>query len=150
MKNEKYALTESGLAEFEIIEFSIGKVFYGINATKVREIINLLPITELPKTHPFIDGVFILRGKIIPLVNLTKFFNSSIDSIHPKIIVAEMNDTFIGFKVDAVSRIYSVSEKQIEVTPETSCAQQVSGVIKIENRLIILLDFTKILSKIEP
>ena len=148
MKDEKYVLPESGLDEFEIIEFSVDKVFYGINVTKVREIINLLPITVLPKTHPHIDGVFTLRGKIIPLVNLTKSFNSNIDSIHPQIIVAEMNDTFIGFKVDAVSRIYSVSKKQVEATPEASRAEQVIGVVKMENRLIILLDFAKILSQI--
>lgn len=54
---------ETGTNEFEIVEFNVGKVNYGINVAKVREVINLVPITKMPQAHPYVDGLFTLRGK---------------------------------------------------------------------------------------
>lgn len=147
---EKGILLESGTNEFEIIEFSVGNVFYGINVAKVREIINSIPITELPNTHPFIDGIFTLRGKIMPLLNLARCLKVETKKDSPKIIVAEMNGYFIGFKVDDVSRIHRISWSQMEPAPTISDSEQVIGVVKMENRLVILLDFEKILSEVNP
>lgn len=150
MKNTKGILLESGTNEFEIIEFSIGNVFYGINVAKVREIINEVPVTAIPNSHSYIDGIFALRGKIMPLVNLAKCLNSETQAVTSKIIVAEMNSVFIGFKVDEVSRIHRISWNQMEPAPNISDSELVVGVVKMENRLIILLDFEKILSEVNP
>ena len=150
MEKKKGILLESGTNEFEIIEFSVGNVFYGINVAKVREIINMVPVTEMPQGHPFIDGIFTLRGKIMPLLNLARCLNSEAKSANPKIIIAEMNGYFIGFKVDDVSRIHRISWSQMEPAPNMSDSERVIGVVKMEEHLIILLDFEKILSEINP
>lgn len=150
MENNKGILLETGTNEFEIIEFAVGDVYYGINVAKVREIINLVPITQLPNAHPDIDGIFTLRGKIMPLLNLARCLSSTEKSDTPKIIVSEMNGYFMGFKVDDVSRIHRISWKQMEAPPSISDANQVVGVVKMEKRLIILLDFEKILAEINP
>lgn len=157
MENPKGILLESGTNEFEIIEFFVGNVFYGINVAKVREIINLVPVTKMPNAHPCIDGIFALRGKIMPLLNLKKYLRkeSSFDCGDDgdggsKIIVAEMNSCFIGFKVDDVSRIHRISWTQMEPVPTISDTELVVGVVKMEDRLVILLDFEKILSEINP
>ena len=73
--DKKGILLETGTNEFEIVEFSIGGVNYGINVAKVREVIQRTPITAMPQAHPYIDGLFTLRGKAIPLVNLPRCLN---------------------------------------------------------------------------
>lgn len=150
MEKTKGILLETGTNEFEIIEFSIGNVFYGINVAKVREIINEVPVTAMPNAHSYVDGIFTLRGKIMPLVNLEKCLNSETQTVTSKIIVAEMNSVFIGFKVDEVSRIHRISWNQMEPPPNISDSELVVGIVKMENRLIILLDFEKILSEVNP
>jgi two-component system chemotaxis response regulator CheV len=150
MTDNKRILLETGTNEFEIIEFSIGKTSYGINVAKVREIINAVPVTALPNSHPFIEGIFTLRGKVMPLVNLVKCLSSDGQADSHQIIISEMNNYFVGFKVDEVSRIHRISWNQLESAPEASNSDRVIGVVKLENRLIILLDFEKILSEINP
>ncbi|MBP2637339.1 MAG: response regulator receiver modulated CheW protein [Firmicutes bacterium] len=150
MEKQKGILLESGTNEFEIIEFSVGNVFYGINVAKVREIINMVPITKMPCVHPYIDGIFTLRGKVMPLLNLARCLNIETKNDNSKVIVAEMNNYFIGLRVDDVSRIHRISWSQMEPAPSISDSERVVGVVKMENRLIILLDFEKILSEVNP
>ena len=73
--DKKGILLETGTNEIEIVEFSIGDVNYGINVAKVREVITRAPVTEMPQAHPYVDGLFTLRGKAIPLVNLPRCLN---------------------------------------------------------------------------
>ncbi|SDD69200.1 hypothetical protein SPACI_013960 [Sporomusa acidovorans DSM 3132] len=142
MEKNKGILLESGTNEFEIIEFSVGNIAYGINVAKVREIINLVSVTAMPNSHAYIDGIFTLRGKIMPLVNLaTCLHNDKAQAAAAKIIVAEMNSVYIGFKVDEVSRIHRISWDQMEPAPNIVDSERVIGVVKMENRLIVLLDF---------
>lgn len=143
-------LLESGTNEFEIIEFSVGNVYYGINVAKVREIINPIDVTKLPNSHPYVEGIFTLRGKVIPLVSLERCLNVQSATNTCKIIVSEMNGVFMGFKVDDVTRIHRISWTQMEPPPHSSAANRVIGIVKMDNRLIILLDFEKILSEIDP
>lgn len=150
MGNDKGILLESGTNEFEIVEFSVGGVYYGINVAKVREIITMLPITPMVNAHPYIDGVFTLRGKIIPLINLARCLSRDETASDPKIVVCEINSVFSAFKVDAVYRIHRISWTQMEPVPHISGSDRVIGLVKMQDRLIILLDFEKILSEINP
>ncbi len=150
MQDKKGILLESGTNEFEIIEFSVGGVFYGINVAKVREIINPLPVTPLVNSHPNIDGIFTLRGRVVPLISLPKALSVQQATDSFKIIVCEINGVFNGFKVDDVSRIYRISWTQMEPPPDVSGSELVVGVVKMNDRLIILLDFEKILADVNP
>lgn len=142
-------LLESGTNEFEIVEFSVGKITYGINVAKVREVINVQPVTKMPSTHPFIDGVFTLRGNVIPLVNLSVCLNVP-DSNPKRVIVAELNNYQAGFLVDEVSRIHRISWERMEPTPEIANSDLVVGIVKMENKMVVLLDFERILADINP
>ncbi len=150
MQEKKGILLESGTNEFEIIEFTVGGTFYGINVAKVREIINPLPVTPLVNSHPNIEGLFTLRGRVVPLVSLPKCLNVEQATDAHKIIVCEINGVFNGFKVDDVSRIYRISWTQMEPPPAVSGSELVVGVVKMNDRLIILLDFEKILADVNP
>lgn len=147
--NNKGILLETGTNEFEIVEFSVGKVTYGMNVAKVREVINAVSITKMPNAHRYVDGVFTLRGKVIPLVNLATCLNVP-DSNGKRIIVSELNNCLVGFLVDEVSRIQRISWTKMEPAPTIANSQMVVGIIKMEDRMIVLLDFEKIVSDINP
>ena len=150
VEEKKGILLETGTNEFEIVEFNIGEVHYGINVAKVREVITRTPVTEMPQAHPYIDGLFTLRGKAIPLVNLPRCLNVQTPEEPKNIIVTEINNYDIGFLVDSVSRIHRISWKNMEPAPEVGDQSRVVGIIKMEEKIILLLDFETIIAEINP
>ncbi|EIW17063.1 MULTISPECIES: chemotaxis protein [Pelosinus] len=148
---KKGILLETGTNEFEIVEFTVGKVNYGINVAKVREVINLVPITQMPNSHPYVDGIFTLRGRVMPLVNLPRCLGTEdLESSTKNIIVSELNNYFIGFLVNEVSRIHRVSWSVMEPPPNVTNSDMVVGIIKMGEKMVILLDFEKIVADINP
>lgn len=142
-------LLETGTNEFEIVEFSIGDTTYGINVAKVREVINRLPITKMPNTHPYVDGVFTLRGGVIPLINLATCLGIR-DAKLQRVIIGELNNYKAGFLVDDVARIHRISWTKMEPAPHIANSDLVVGIVKLEDKMIILLDFEKIISETNP
>jgi len=149
--SKKGILLETGTNEFEIVEFAVGNVNYGINVAKVREVINVVPITKMPNSHPYVDGVFTLRGRLMPLVNLSRCLGSEDNgSTASNIIVSELNNYYVGFLVNEVSRIHRVSWTAMEPVPNISNSDMVVGIIKMAEKLVSLLDFEKIVAEINP
>ena len=149
-KDKKGILLETGTNEFEIVEFNVGKVNYGINVAKVREVINLVPITKMPQAHPYVDGLFTLRGRVMPLVNLPRCLNQETEDDLKNIIVTEINNYNIGFLVNSVSRIHRISWTEMEPAPNVSDSPMVVGIIKMLDKMVLLLDFEKIIAEINP
>lgn len=143
-------LLETGTNEFEIVEFKIGEVHYGINVAKVREVITRTPVTEMPQAHPYIDGIFTLRGKAIPLVNLPRCLNVPTSAPPRNIIVTEINNYDFAFLVNQVNRIHRVSWRNMEPAPEVGDQSRVVGIVKMPDRIILLLDFETIIAEITP
>ncbi len=148
--DKKGILLESGTNEFEIVEFSIGNVNYGINVAKVREVVTAQPVTTMPQAHPYVDGLFTLRGKAIPLVNLPRCLNVQPNGELKNIIVTEINNYNIGFLVENVSRIHRISWKDMEPAPEVGDQSRVVGIVKMKDRIVLLLDFETIIAEINP
>ncbi len=148
--DKKGILLETGTNEFEIVEFSIGQVNYGINVAKVREVITSAPVTTMPQAHPYVDGLFTLRGKAIPLVNLPRCLNVQSNAEPKNIIVTEINNYNIGFLVENVSRIHRISWKDMEPAPEVGDQSRVVGLVKMKDRIVLLLDFETIIAEINP
>ena len=143
-------LLESGTNEFEIVEFSVGITTYGINVAKVREVINRVPVTQMPNTPPCVDGVFSLRGKVMPLVDLARVLSAKREKEASKIIVCELNNFHVGFLVDEVSRIQRISWSAMEPPPNVTNSEEVVGIVKIADKMIILFYFEKIVADINP
>ena len=113
-EEKKGILLETGTNEFEIIEFNIGAVDYGINVAKVREVIKAsdFPVTTMPQAHPYINGLFTLRGRAVPLVDLPRclgVMSGQAAGRSQNIIVTEINNYDIGFLVGSVYRIHRIS-----------------------------------------
>jgi two-component system chemotaxis response regulator CheV len=151
---EKGILLESGTNELEVIVFTIGANTFGINVIKVREIINPLPITKMPNSHPFIEGIIRLRDEILPVIDLASAlgFPPSEHTQLDKYIVAELNQIKVAFHVHTVSRIHRISWGKIEKPTELSNGLEGStiGVIKMDTQMILLLDYEKVVVDIAP
>ncbi|WP_078428460.1 chemotaxis protein [Alkalihalobacterium alkalinitrilicum] len=154
MSEHKGILLESGTNELEIIVFSIDDGTFGINVLKVREIINPLPVVKVPNSHPHVEGIIRLRDEVITVVDLAGVlgFPLSQDSEKDKFIVAELNQMKVAFHVHTVSRIHRISWEQIEKPTELSQGLEAStiGVVKMEDQMILLLDYEKIVMDINP
>jgi two-component system chemotaxis response regulator CheV len=148
-------LLESGTNELEILEFKIGNNHYGINVAKVKEILTYSKPTPIPNAHPCIEGIFMPRDLIISVVDLAKDLGQPV-SENPKsdmYIVTNFNKMHTAFHVHSVVGIHRVSWSDI-ITPDDTISAAGSGVatgiIKLENKLIIILDFEKIVTDISP
>lgn len=147
-------LLESGTNELEVVMFKVGSGDFGINVLKVREIINAMEVMPIPNAHEHIEGLIRLREEVLPVVNLAKVLGIP-ESENPdkdKFIIAELNQLKIAFRVHHVSRIHRISWEQIEKPTELSAGQQAYaiGIIKLEDKMSILLDFEKVVVEINP
>lgn len=147
-------LLESGTNELEVLEFTLGANHYGINVAKIREILTYQPITPVPNAHPSIEGIFMPRDTMITVVNLKRCLGMPEgDEDKGLFIITNFNKLNIAFHVDAVMGIHRVSWESIikpDSTINTEENSASTGVIKMENKLIIILDFEKIVTDISP
>lgn len=150
---ETKILLENGTNELEILEFTLGKNHYGINVAKVREILTYEEVTPVPNAHPSIEGIFMPRDTMITVVNLKNSIGLPDDGTEGFFIITNFNKLNIAFRVDAVLGIHRVSWEDI-IKPDSTINTEGSGVstgiVKWDNRLIIILDFEKIVTDISP
>ena len=144
-------LLESGTNELEVLEFTLGNNHYGINVAKIREILTYQPVTPVPNSHPSIEGIFMPRDTMISVVNLKRCLGMPDDAkTEGLFIITNFNKLNIAFHVDAVLGIHRVSWEAIikpDATINTEQNSASTGVIKMDDKLIIILDFEKIVTK---
>lgn len=148
-------LLESGTNEFEIVEFSIGSSYFGINVAKVHQIIQHGHISLVPNADPALEGIFDLRGEhAVPLINLATYLHmpQSQNPTADKIIITEFNNTYTAFHVESVDRIHRISWSSVEAPDAVTHTHGgvVVGVIRMGEKIILLLDFEKILMDLSP
>ena len=151
---ETNILLESGTNELEILEFMIGNNHYGINVAKVREILSYQPITPVPNAHPFIEGLFMPRDDIITVIDLARALSlPSVQNPTDMLIITNFNNLNIAFHVHQVVGIHRVSWAEVNKPDRTVNSTENSastGILKFTDKLIIILDFEKIVSDISP
>lgn len=154
MESNKGILLESGTNELEIVEFEVANNKFGINVIKVKEIIQPIPVTFIPHAHPNVEGIVQLRGEVLPVVDMQKVLGMSVQQYgdQQKYIVAEFNKQKVVFHVDNVTKIHRISWDQIEKPTDMyqGGGSQVIGVIKREDKMLLLLDFERIMVDINP
>lgn len=151
---------EMELVDFRILKQQADKVYegiYGVNVSKVREIIKIPNLTELPGVPEYIEGIFDLRGVVIPVVNLAKWMNivePTDVKIKPRIIIAEFSDILIGFIVHEAKRIRRISWSDIEPASFATGMgsldkSQITGVTRIENdEVLLILDLESVVEEL--
>ncbi|MBL0707667.1 MAG: chemotaxis protein CheV [Sulfurimonas sp.] len=154
----KVGSNEMELVDFRIMKEEDGEVYegiYGVNVSKVREIIRLPKLTELPSTPEYIEGIFDLRDVVIPVVNLARWMGIDEPEINQKkirVIITEFNNVLIGFVVHEAKRIRRINWGDIEPATFVNSSvdgSKITGVTKIEgDNVLLILDLESIVQEL--
>lgn len=152
-RNVKNTFTEVH-GTMQLVSFTLAKELYGIEITKVREIILIADITRIPETPDFLKGLINLRSTVIPVIDLRVRFGLPEGELtdESRIMVLQACGKTIGIVVDAVSEVLRVKQDQISAPPPTVAGlgrEYLSGLVKLDEKLLILLDIDKIFGEEE-
>ena len=135
----------------QVVSFHLGSEEYGVDISQVQEIIRMVEITHVPRAPHFMEGVINLRGQLIPIIDLRTRFGMQ-RTEHTKstrIVVTEIGSKKVGIIVDSVSEVINIPIEQVEDAPDMIAGvgtEYIQGVGKVNDRLIILLDLTMVIT----
>lgn len=145
-------LLESGTNELELLKFHVGNKCFGINIAKVSEMMSYSAVTPMPDAPDAVEGIFMPRDTLITVVDLHKI----LDSPRPEgsdgmLIICEFNSMHVAFHVTSVNGIVKLSWTTIEKPPSVAQNENgglITGVAKLDDGMILVLDFEKIVADI--
>jgi purine-binding chemotaxis protein CheW len=140
--------------ERQLVVFDLNEEAYGVDISQVREIIRMQEITRVPRAPEFIEGIINLRGKVIPVVDLRARFSmpETERTDEHRIVVVDVEGQDIGMVVDAVKEVSRIPSSSIEPPSSvitTNDSEYLTGIVKTDEKLIILLDIAKVISNSE-
>jgi len=140
--------------EKQLVIFELADEFYGVDIACVESIIKMQEITRMPKSPVFVEGVTNLRGKVLPVIDLEKRFEiPGRERDHDtRIMVVNIDQLEVGMIVSAVSEVLTIDDSSVEPAPPivtTINSNFISGIARIDERLVILLDLNQVLSRAE-
>jgi purine-binding chemotaxis protein CheW len=141
----------AGHDPLRLVSFNVGQERFAVDILRVQEINRMMSLTQVPQSPPGVCGVINLRGRIVPVLDLRARFG--LETVEQddtsRIIVVDINGTTVGFIVDAVHEVLQIDSSIVDPAPTmTSCADSsyISGVAKLDDTLLILLDLDLLLS----
>lgn len=148
-------LLEAGTNEFEVLVFRLGDRCYGVNVAKVREVMQPLPVIDVPQKHPSVIGLIHVRGATLTLIDLGKHLSAGHknrdESQEGTIIITEFNSVRIGFLVDKVERIHRLSWSDLLPIPNLNIHNAdgtsvgcTTGALDIDDQLVLMVDFESV------
>lgn len=148
-------LLEAGTNEFEVLVFRMGEQCYGVNVAKVREVLQPLPVIDIPHKHPSVIGFIHVRGTTLTLIDLGKHLNTGPKNLEEDsegtIIITEFNSVRIGFLVDKVERIHRLSWNKLLPIPTLNINNAdgtsvgcTTGALDIDDQLVLMVDFESV------
>jgi len=152
-------LLDAGTNELETLIFRLSDGYFGVNVAKVREVVRWTEPTESPNRHRSVLGMINLRGKVIPLVDLARHLGiaeATEDHAERRIVITEFNGLHCGFVVDGVDQIHRLSWSRVQRAPELSglgsaqkkAVNACTGLIDLEDKLVLMLDFESVADSI--
>ena len=146
--------TSDARNSMQLVSFQLAEETYGIEITKIREIILMGEITQIPQTPHYVKGLINLRSTVIPVIDLRARFGLTESDLtnESRIMVLNVGTKTIGIIVDAVSEVLRVSADQIAPPPPTVAGlgrEYLTGLVKLDEHLLILLDIDRIFDEEE-
>ncbi len=149
--------------QIQLVTFQISEELYGVDIMDVKEIVRVQEIRQIPNAPGYVEGLFNLRGEIIPIISLHKRFHlkkaqlSDEDQLLSGFIIIDIDGMKLGVIIDKVERVVSIDGSEIQPPPQMLSgigAQYIQGVVNRDQSYLILLDIKKLfsakeLSKIE-
>lgn len=152
MSENKISINESTDID-QFVTFMVADATYGIEVIKIKEVLYLTKITEVPNTIPSMKGVIDLRGSVVPVIDIRiKFSFQERDFDEDTVIlICEYNSSYIGLIVDSVSDVIDMALQNLQDLPEFSRANDINsdyvkGISRFDDNMIIILDVDKILT----
>lgn len=135
----------------QIVSFRLSNEEYGVDISQVQEIIRMVEITHVPRAPRFMEGVINLRGQLIPIIDLRTRFGMprTEQTKSTRIVVTEIGAKRVGMVVDSVSEVLNIPMEHVEDAPDMIAGvgtEYIQGVGKVNERLVILLDLTMVIS----
>src|SRR5579864_3892276 len=148
---EHVADLASAADERQLVVFQLGAELYGVEISRVHEIIRLQSVTRVPRAPAYVEGVINLRGKVIPVIDLRRRLGlpTAEHTRAGRIVVVEIGDQVVGVIVDGVSEVLRVNGATIEPPSPVVAgveAEHINGIAKLPDRLVILLDLDRVLA----
>jgi two-component system chemotaxis response regulator CheV len=152
MENKPGILLESGTGEVEILHFTVAGVHYAINVVKVKELLQIENISKIPNAHPAISGLSLIRGEMISVVDLLYVLEGEKNQKvkNGMTLVCEFNKIKVGFAIESVLGINRIGWNAIMKPDDLTSNSLIIGNINLNNEIIMLLDFEKIVMDINP
>ena len=152
MENKQGILLESGTGEVEILHFTVAGVHYAINVVKVKELLQIENIAKIPNSHPAVSGISLIRGEMISIVDLLYVLeNQKNPNVKNSMtLVCEFNKIKVGFAIETVLGINRIGWNAINKPDELTSNSLIIGNINLNDQIIMLLDFEKIVMDINP
>ena len=145
---------QAAVPQVQLVTFRIGGEEFGLDVFQVHEILRFTEPTAMPKAPAFVEGVLDVRGTLVPVVDLRKRFE-----VHDlrydddtRIIVVDFQGERLGLIVDEVTEVLRAPETAVTAPPQYVkglAAEFIRGIVRLENRLVVLLDLDRILSSQE-
>jgi purine-binding chemotaxis protein CheW len=140
--------------EKQLVIFKLAEAYFGVDIATVEAIVKMQAITQIPHTPSYVEGITNLRGAVLPVIDLEKRFGleSQGKTRETRIVVVAMDSLKVGMIVDAVSEVLTIEDTVIEPIPPmatTVDTEFITGVAKIDSRLVILLDLARVLTEEE-
>ncbi len=152
MNKDEGILLESGTGEVEILEFTVKGEHYAINVVKVKEILHIDNIAKVPNAHPAVPGISLIRGEVITVIDMRQVLeNEKNENVSKSMtLVCEFNQMKVAFAIDEVLGITRIGWSDIKKPSSITSSSLVIGNISLNERLLMLLDFEKIVMDISP
>ena len=140
--------------EVQLVIFKLGKEAFGVDIALVESIIKMMPVTRLPQAPEFVEGVINLRGKIMPVIDLRKRLAIALSEStrETRMVVVALGATTVAMVVDEVNEVLRINDDIVETPPAISQSVDsrfITGIAKIGEELVILLDLSKVLDMSE-
>lgn len=137
--------------EKQLVIFSLSNESFGIDISAVEGIVKIQEITKIPEMPEFMEGVTNLRGEVLPVINLERRFGIPPHTMNneSRIVVVNVGKMKVGMIVESVSEVLTIDDSQVEPAPAlvtTLNSRFITGIARVEKRLVILLDLGLVLS----
>lgn len=147
---EKNEIEEDTMKD-QYLTFFVGDETFGFSIEYVTEIVGIQSITAVPDMQGYVKGVINLRGSVIPVLDIRLRFGIEEKEYDERtcIIVVQMEELSVGLIVDIVNEVTNIPESKVSPAPKVyggSGAQYIQGMGKLDDKVVILLDITKLLS----
>lgn len=142
--------SQQSAGELQVVSFHVGEEEFGLDIVRVQEIIRMQPLTRVPNSPDFVEGVINLRGKVIPVLSLRKRFGleGRAADKETRIVIVEIGGTVLGLVVDRVSEVMRLARDMVEAPPALHKSERefVLGVARAGERLLIVVDVQRLVS----